>query len=173
MATVQTVNQILRVDHAGECGAIRIYRSQIAVARILHPECIPDLSRMLEHELRHFRTFDSLLKTRGVRSCYALPLWMVGGFILGSVTAILGKRAIWVCTAAVENTVNEHLDHQIAVLSSTDPEALAAVESIRCDEKEHEDHAIKNGGEGRGLYRVLRWMVKAATGVAIWLSTKL
>lgn len=170
---VQTIDQILRVDHAGECGAIRIYRSQIAVARILHPDCVPDLSRMLEHELRHFRTFDSLLKARGIRSCYALPLWMVGGWMLGSFTALLGKKAIWVCTAAIENTVNQHLDHQVEVLSRSDPEALAAVESIRRDEEEHEDHAVKNGGEGRGLYRVLRWLVKGATGLAIWLSTKL
>jgi 3-demethoxyubiquinol 3-hydroxylase len=173
MATVQSVDQILRVDHAGECGAIRIYRSQIAVARWLHPECVEDLSRMLEHELRHFRTFDSLLKGRGIRPCYALPLWMIGGWMLGSFTAILGRRAIWVCTAAIENTVNQHLDHQVAALSTTDPEALAAVESIRRDEEEHEDHALKHGGEGRGLYRALRVLVKGATGLAIWLSTKL
>ena len=93
--------------------------------------------------------------------------------MLGSFTAILGKRAIWVCTAAIENTVNQHLDHQVATLSTTDPEALAAVESIRRDEEEHEDHALKHGGEGRGLYRALRVLVKGATGLAIWLSTKL
>jgi ubiquinone biosynthesis monooxygenase Coq7 len=173
MATVQTVDQILRVDHAGECGAIRIYRSQIAVARILHPDCVNDLGEMLEHELRHFQTFDSLLKRRGIRPCHALPLWMIGGWMLGSLTAVLGKRAIWVCTAAIENTVNQHLDHQVAVLSATDPEALTAVQSIRRDEEEHESHAVRNGGEGQGLYRVLRWVVKGATGLAIWLSTKL
>lgn len=173
MAVVQTVDQILRVDHAGECGAINIYRSQIAVARLLHPDVVDDLGRMLEHELRHFQTFDSLLKTRGVRPCYALPLWMVGGWLLGASTALLGKKAIWVCTAAIENTVNQHLDHQVAVLSTSDAEALAAVESIRRDEEEHEDHAVKHGGEGRGLYRVLRWFVKGATALAIWLSTKL
>jgi 3-demethoxyubiquinol 3-hydroxylase len=173
VATVHTVDQILRVDHAGECGAIRIYRSQIAIARFLHPECVSDLGRMLEHELCHFRTFDLLLKSRGIRSCYALPLWMIGGSVLGCFTALLGKRAIWVCTAAIENTVNQHLDHQVALLSTIDPEALAAVESIRRDEAEHEDHAVKNGGAARGLYRPLRWLVKGATGLAIWLSTKL
>jgi ubiquinone biosynthesis monooxygenase Coq7 len=169
----QTVDQILRVDHAGECGAIRIYRSQIAVARILHPDCVADLSRMLDHELRHFQTFDSLLKARGIRSCHALPLWMIGGALLGTFTALMGKKAIWVCTAAIENTVNEHLDHQVAVLAATDSEALAAVESIRRDEQEHEDHAVRHGGESRGLYRVLRWLVKGATSTAIWMSTKL
>jgi ubiquinone biosynthesis monooxygenase Coq7 len=173
MTCAQTVDQILRVDHAGECGAIRIYRSQIAVAQILHPECVPELRRMLEHELRHFETFDSMLRARGIRSCYALPLWMIGGWMLGAFTALLGKKAIWVCTAAIENTVNQHLDHQVEVLSRSDPEALAAVESIRRDEEEHEGHALNNGGEGRGLYRVLRLLVKGSTGLAIWLSTKL
>jgi 3-demethoxyubiquinol 3-hydroxylase len=173
MPTVQSVEQILRVDHAGECGAIRIYRSQIAVARVLHPECVAALAEMLEHELRHFRTFDSLLKARKIRPCYALPFWMVGGWLLGSITSLLGQRAIWVCTAAIENTVNQHLDHQVAVLAAHDPEALAAVESIRRDEEQHEDHAVRHGGEGRGLYRVLRWIVKGATSLEIWMSTKL
>ena len=128
---------------------------------------------MLEHELTHFQTFDTLLKARRVRPCYALPFWMIGGWILGTVTALLGERAIWVCTAAIENTVNHHLDHQVAALTGADPEALAAVQSIRRDEEGHEDYAIGNGGEGRGLYRGLRWVVKGATSFAIWLSTKL
>ncbi len=173
MTAIQTVEQILRVDHAGECGAIRIYRSQIAVARFLHPNCVGALAEMLEHELRHFRTFDNLLRARKIRPCHALPLWMVGGWMLGSITSLLGERAIWVCTAAIENTVNEHLDHQVAVLARSDPEALVAVESIRRDEEQHEDHAVRHGGEGRGFYRVLRWIVKGATSLAIWLSTKL
>ena len=173
MTVVQTVEQILRVDHAGECGAIRIYRSQLAVARILHPQCVGALSHMLEHELRHFRTFDDLLRQRKIRPCYALPLWMAGGWLLGLATSLMGEKAIWVCTAAIENTVNQHLDHQVAVLSASDAEAFAAVQSIRRDEEEHEDHAVRNGGEGKGLYRVLRWVVKGATSLAIWLSTKL
>lgn len=173
MSTAQTVDQILRVDHAGECGAIRIYRSQIAIARILHPSCVQALEQMLEHELTHFRTFDGLLKARKVRPCHALPLWMAGGWMLGTITALFGERAIWVCTAAIENTVNDHLEHQVAVLRIQDPEALAAVESIRRDEQEHEQHAVAHGGESKGLYRVLRWIVKGATSFAIWLSTKL
>jgi ubiquinone biosynthesis monooxygenase Coq7 len=98
---------------------------------------------------------------------------MVGGWILGTVTSLLGERAIWVCTAAIESTVNQHLDHQVAVLANSDPEALAAVESIRRDEEQHENYAVENGGEAPGLYRALRWIVKGATSLAIWLSTKL
>jgi ubiquinone biosynthesis monooxygenase Coq7 len=173
MATVQSVEQILRVDHAGECGAIRIYRSQIAIARHLHPQCVNQLTTMLDHELRHFQVFDTLIKTRRIRPCHALPLWMAGGWMLGSLTSLLGERAIWVCTAAIESTVNLHLEHQVAILAASDPEALAAVESIRRDEEEHEENAVRNGGSGRGMYRLLRWIVKGATSSAIWLSTKL
>ena len=122
MRAAQPVDQILRVDHAGESGAIRIYPSQLAIARVLHPGSVQALDRMLEHEIAHFKTFDGLLKVRKVRPC---------------------------------------------------PEALAAVESIRRDEKEHEEHAVAHGGNGKGLYRVLRWIVKGATSFAIWLSTKL
>jgi ubiquinone biosynthesis monooxygenase Coq7 len=161
------------VDHAGERGAICIYKSQIAVSRIFHPTCVDALVAMLAHEQRHFATFEDLLKARGIRHCHALTFWAFGGWALGSFTALLGQRAIWTCTAAIENTVNGHLEHQVEVLRISDPEVLAAVESIRRDEKEHEDHAVQNGGDGRGLFGLLHWLVRGVTSFAIWLSTKL
>jgi 3-demethoxyubiquinol 3-hydroxylase len=173
MPEVRSVAQIVRVDHAGECGAIAIYKSQIAVSRWLHPSCVEQLLEMLGHEQRHFQTFDTILKARGIRHCYALPFWSLGGWLLGTFTALIGQRAIWVCTAAIENTVNAHLEHQVEVLTREDVEVLAAVESIRRDEEAHEEHAVANGGEARGLYRVLRWIIRGATSFAIWLSTKL
>lgn len=170
---VGSVGQILRVDHAGECGAINIYRSQIFISRLFHPQCVPALEEMLSHERRHFATFDAMLKARGLRHCYGLPFWKAGGLTLGTVTALFGERAIWVCTAAIEHTVNEHLEHQVEFLSKSDPEALAAVQSIRRDEEAHEDHALEHGGRSGGLYRVLHFFVRGATSFAIWLSTKL
>jgi ubiquinone biosynthesis monooxygenase Coq7 len=173
MTKIGTVDQILRVDHAGERGAICIYRAQISVARILHPQCVPALTEMLAHERRHFQTFDALIRTRGIRHCYALSFWAVGGLILGTITALIGQRAIWVCTSAIENTVNDHLRHQLALLAEIDPEALAAVQSIRRDEEAHEGHAVAQGGRSGGLYRVLHIFVSGTTSFAIWLSTKL
>lgn len=168
----EDVARILRVDHAGERGAISIYQAQLLIARSLHVDCVAALTEMLAHERRHFQTFDSLLKSRGIRHCYALTFWAIGGACLGMITALLGKRAIWVCTAAIENTVNEHLVHQTAFLAD-DPEALAAVRSIQRDEQAHELHAVDHGGTGGGLYTLLRAVVMAATSFAIWLSTKL
>jgi ubiquinone biosynthesis monooxygenase Coq7 len=173
MAHVGSVNQMLRVDHAGERGAISIYTAQIFVSRLLHRECVPALQEMLVHERRHFQTFQSLLDARGVRHCYALTFWAVGGLLLGTLTALMGERAIWVCTSAIENTVNEHLEHQVRFLAESDVEALVAVESIRRDELAHEIHAIEHGGRSNGLYRILHDLVRGVTSFAIWLSTKL
>jgi 3-demethoxyubiquinol 3-hydroxylase len=173
MTAVGSVNQILRVDHAGERGAINIYRAQLFVSRALGRSCVPALEEMLAHERRHHEVFESLLAARGVRHCYAITFWAIGGMTLGTVTALLGERAIWVCTSAIESTVNEHLEHQVEFLAKADAEALAAVESIRRDEQAHEEHAGDNGGKSGGLYRVLHSTVRGVTSFAIWLSTKL
>jgi len=93
--------------------------------------------------------------------------------VLGLCTALCGPRAIWVCTAAIENTVNAHLEHQVAFLRGADDEVLSAVESIRKDEESHEAHAAAHGGRATGPYVVLRWLIVGATSLAIWLSTKL
>lgn len=168
-----SVDQILRVNHAGERGAICIYRGQIAVSRVLHPQCVSPLMEMLSHEREHFSRFDSILGARGLRRCHALVFWAMGGWILGVTTALMGPKAIWACTTAIESTVNQHLEHQVAFLEKHDPEVLAAVESIRADEEAHERHARQSGGEAGGIYRALRLFIVGATSFAIWLSTKL
>ena len=173
MAHLNSTAQLLRVDHAGERGAICIYRGQIAVARLLHKPLVDPLEEMLSHELRHFSTFDAILKHRDIRSCHALALWALGGWVIGITTALMGERAVWVCTAAIENTVNEHLEHQVDFLGQADLEVFAAVQSIRRDEEAHENHALEHGGHGGGLYAILRWTIRGATSLAIWLSTKL
>jgi ubiquinone biosynthesis monooxygenase Coq7 len=173
MTQIGSADQILRVNHAGERGAICIYRGQLLVSRILHPSCVEPLADMLSHEQRHFLVFDTILKARGLRHCHALFFWATGGWLLGISTAMLGKRAIWACTAAIESTVNGHLEHQLEFLGPRDPEVLAAVESIRVDEQAHEHHARESGGDAGGVYIVLRFAIKGATSLAIWLSTRL
>src|ERR1700733_7014282 len=102
MKQIRSVAHVLRVNHAGERGAICIYRGQIAVSRLFYPGCVDALTEMLGHERTHFNTFDEILLTRGIRSCRALAFWAVGGWVLGIVTALFGPKAIWVCTAAIE-----------------------------------------------------------------------
>jgi 3-demethoxyubiquinol 3-hydroxylase len=174
MSNIGSVEQLLRVNHAGECGAIWIYRSQIAIAGLFHPGCVAELQSMLAHERVHFARFDAVLKNRGIRHCHALVFWACGGWLLGIVTALMGPKAIWSCTPAIETRVNLHLEHQIAFLEQRDDEILKVVRSIQADEKAHEQHARGKGGDADGVvYRGLRVCIVSATSFAIWLSTQL
>lgn len=167
------VERILRVDHAGECGAVCIYTAQIRLAQYLWPQCVPALREMLGHEQTHLLIFAAALQQRGARNCYALPLWRLGGSVLGLVTALLGPKAIWACTAAVEHTVNHHLQEQLVFLQQHDNAALQAVQAIVADEQAHLEHAFNNGGHALGTNRLIWALVSNCTTLAIWLSRRL
>ena len=173
MSIQQEIERILRVDHAGERGAISIYTTQIAIAKRLWPSCVPALEEMLGHEKSHYQIFAAELERRKVRTCYALPLWSAGGAVLGAITGLLGPRAIWSCTAAVETTVYKHLEEQISFLEKHDEDALQAVRAIEADEKLHLDHALASGGAPVRTNRVIWAVVSSCTFVAIWLSHRL
>ena len=117
----RTVAQILRVNYAGEYGAIRIYGAQIFVAKRLHPAVVPFLVETVAHERRHAAKFRELMWPRGTRPCYAIPLWGLGGTALGLLTGLLGVNAIMICTEAVERTVHAHPNAQLAWLKDRDP----------------------------------------------------
>ena len=166
------VERILRVDHAGELGAINIYRKQLFVARYFYKDIVPVLEEMLSHEMGHFEIFDSLLKKRGIRHCYALKFWAFGGAVLGLFTAFLGRNAIWVCTNSIEKTVLHHLEWQLEFLSRNDAEAYDAVHSIKAEEEEHKELG-ENNGVNSFVYKPIFYLVRKSTELAIWLSTKL
>ncbi|WP_440905667.1 demethoxyubiquinone hydroxylase family protein [Catenovulum sp. SX2] len=166
------VQRILRVDHAGELGAINIYTAQLFLAKYFYHDIVAELQDMLLHEKQHFNTFDSLLKSRGLRSCYALRLWAIGGFLLGLFTALLGRNAIWICTNAVETTVLHHLESQLDLLKFIDKEAYAAVLSIKTDEENHQSTAVNNASNSCFAWPI-NILVGNTTKFAIWLSTKL
>jgi ubiquinone biosynthesis monooxygenase Coq7 len=166
------VERILRVDHAGEFGAINIYRAQLALARRFYRDIAPKLEEMLAHEREHFQRFDSILKARRIRSCYALYIWAAGGAIVGFITGLLGRNAIWVCTESIESTVLHHLEWQLSFLSVHDAEVHAAVQSIQGDEEAHRDFGQTHGVRSP-IYAPVFWVVRRSTEIAIWLSTKL
>ena len=169
---MKEVERIIRVDHAGERGAISIYKSQKFFAKFLYKDLVPELDEMLNHEQAHFETFDVWLKERNIRSCYALILWSIGGKVLGTCTALLGRNAIWACTESVETTVLEHLDWQLEYLKLNDNSAYVAVHSIKQDEEEHRDIA-KAQRKPSILDKPINFIVRGSTKFAIWLSTKL
>lgn len=162
------LRDILRVDHAGETGAIRIYRAQIALARWRAPDLLPMLEVALTDEVGHRDRFAAAMRERGITPCNMLPLWWTGGAILGAGSALLGRDAILTCTEAVERTVHRHMNDQIAWLAARDAMLAATLATIRDQEVEHLDRAIN--AEGRRP-RWLDALVAGATELFVWLST--
>ncbi len=166
-----TVVRIVRVNHAGEYGAIRIYRAQIWVARRLFPDIAADLDEMLQHEIRHCAVFSAAMPARKSRPCRLIGLWSTGGAILGFVTAFLGRQGVWTCTAAVEAAVHRHLDDQIGFLVNRDRELHDAILDIRVEELSHLSHAEAHLAAPALHHRALRGLVSFLTDLMIWLST--
>ena len=166
-----TIARIVRVNHAGEYGAIRIYSAQIAIATRLYPDIAPALAEMLEHEKRHCRLFSDAMPARRSRPCRIMSLWSWGGTLLGALTALMGRQAIWICTAAVEAAVHRHLDDQLYFLEHRDPELRDIILSIHAEELAHLHHAeqriVITNRASRELHRLISW----ATDAVIWLST--
>jgi 3-demethoxyubiquinol 3-hydroxylase len=117
-----TIARIVKVNHAGEFGAIRIYSAQLMVSRWFWPDCHPALSEMLRHERNHCAIFRAAMPFRKSRPCRVMQFWSYGGWLLGFLTACLGRNGIWACTAAVEAAVHRHLDDQLHFLQNRDAE---------------------------------------------------
>jgi 3-demethoxyubiquinol 3-hydroxylase len=164
--------RILKVNHAGEHGAIHIYAGQITVARLTAPSLIPELREFKAHEERHRRIFASELQRRGRPRCKSYWLCAAGGLLLGLITGLLGKRAIAATTVAVERVVLRHLEHQLAVLGK-DVAAKKAVLSILAEEQEHHDRASHASESGSFWSTVLTPVVSASTESVIWLGMRL
>ena len=166
-----TISRIVKVNHAGEYGAIRIYSAQVGVASWRYPDVVPALSEMLSHEKKHCAAFFGAMPERRSRPCRIMSLWSSGGWLLGFATALLGRQAIWVCTAAVEAAVHRHLDDQLAFLAGRDAELHRIIADIREEELSHLHHAEAQIVSSAPGYRVLRGLISHVTDTLIWLST--
>jgi ubiquinone biosynthesis monooxygenase Coq7 len=166
-----TIKRIVRVNHAGEYGAIRIYSAQIAIAKRLWPDVVPALEQMLADEVRHCDKFYAAMPARQSRPCRVMQFWSFGGWLLGTITALMGRNTIWVCTAAVEEAVHRHLDDQMHYLQARDAELYGVIESIRVEELAHLNHAEAELKSGQAKFPLLRRFIAAVTDALIWLST--
>jgi len=163
------IARMIRVDHAGEYGAKRIYAGQLAV--LGRSRKAAEIRRMAEQEERHLAAFDKLVRERRVRPTALSPLWHVAGFALGAATALLGERAAMACTVAVEEVIDEHYRRQIEALGDAEPALKSALEEFRANEIEHRDRALAEGGDiGPSP---LTAVIKAGSRMAIWLSTRI
>lgn len=166
----EMIARILRVDHAGEHGAVRIYEGQLAVLGNTPAGAV--IRRMAEQEQKHLQAFDKLLPENRVRPTALSPLWHVAGFALGAATAMMGEKAAMACTVAVEEVIDEHYAAQSAQLGAEEPALKAVIDEFRQDEIAHRDEGIAHGAEDAPGYEVLRAAIKTGSRLAIWLSTR-
>ncbi len=168
----ERIARMIRVDHAGEFGAKRIYDGQLAVLGKVTPG-VEAIRRMAEQERRHLAAFERLIVERRVRPTLFHPLWHVAGYALGAATALLGEKAAMACTVAVEEVIDEHYARQAASLGPEEAALRARVEEFRADELEHRKTGLAFGAETAPAYPLLRRAIKAGSRLAIWLSTRL
>lgn len=169
------LDEMIRVDHAGEYGAVQIYRGQKAVFSRIEGKAHAAklISEMEAGEQEHLRTFDRLIGERRVRPTLMAPVWRVAGFGLGAVTALLGEQAAYACTEAVEEVIEEHYGQQLDELDGVDNELHDVVERFRADEVGHKETAIDQGARNAPGYPVLSAVIKFGCRAAIRISEKI
>lgn len=165
--------RLIKVDHAGEHGAVNIYRAQALVCRLTVPDFVPLLREFQGHEEGHRARFGAYLERSGVRRCRSYHFCGLGGYALGFLTGLFGRSAVAATTVAVESVVLRHLELQLRQLESLDPAAHAAVAAIVDEEREHHDRASLEPLQGRFWPRILMPVVRGATELVIWLGLKL
>ena len=166
--------EILRVDHAGEYGAVHIYRAQRAVfeGRQGKASIAADMAEMQGQEAKHLARFEALLNAERVRPTVLIPAWRLAGIALGTGTALMGEKAAHACTEAVEAVIEKHYAEQIVELSDSDPALAAELTIFRDEELAHHDHAIEHGSREAPAYRLLSAVIKAGCKVAIKVSER-
>jgi ubiquinone biosynthesis monooxygenase Coq7 len=164
------VARMIRVDHAGEYGAKRIYQGQLAV--LGHTDKAETIRHMQAQEQVHLDTFAAMIARRRVRPTALLPFWHLAGFALGAATAVLGTRAAMACTVAVEEAIDEHYRAQVETLGDSEPELRETIETFRAEELEHRDIGLANEAELAPAYRLLSAAIKAGCKVAIAVSER-
>ena len=168
------IEEFIRVDHAGERGAIKIYEGQLlALNTIIKDENLKKtIEEMKTHEEEHCDFFENEIKKRKIKPTKFLPLWDIMGVTLGFGSAILGKKAAMLCTASVEEVIDEHYQNQINQLGSDEKNLKKKIIKFREDELHHKDIAYEKGATKKGLYSIMDKIIKTGSKLAINISEK-
>ena len=175
MVSKNRVEEFIRVDHAGERGAIKIYEGQLlALNTIVKNE---DLKKKIEemkvHELEHCQYFENEINKRNIKPTKFLPLWDLLGIGLGFGSTLLGKKAAMLCTASVEEVIDEHYKSQIDQIEMDEKDLKEKIIKFRQDELDHKDIAYEEGATKKGLYSIMDKVIKTGSKVAIKISEKI
>ena len=171
----KTLEEIIRVDHAGERGAIKIYEGQLlALKTIKQDQILRDkIEKMKEHEQEHLNYFEKEIQKRNIKPTQLLPLWDIMGVALGFGTAMLGEKAAMLCTASVEEVIDGHYKDQTFKLGKDEKKLKDKIMKFREDELHHKDIAYDNGATKKGLFGLLDKVIKTSSRIAITISEKI
>ena len=171
----KTLEEIIRVDHAGERGAAKIYEGQLlALKTIKQDETLKDkIEKMKEQEKEHLEYFEKEIQKRKIKPTSLLPLWDIMGVALGFSSALLGKKATLLCTASVEKVIDEHYQNQLKKLGSDEKDLKKKIEEFKKDEINHKNIAYKAGATNKGLYSIMDKVIRTGSRIAITISEKI
>ena len=169
------VEEFIRVDHAGERGAIKIYEGQLLALNtfVKDEDLKKKIEDMKDHEKEHCEFFENEIKKRNIKPTKFLPLWDLLGVGLGFGSTILGKKAAMLCTASVEEVIDKHYQSQIDQLQDDEKKLREKIKKFRADELEHKDIAYEHGATKKGLYSVMDKIIKTGSKIAINISEKI
>ena len=169
------VEEFIRVDHAGERGAVKIYEGQLlALNTIVKDESLKKtIEDMKIHEIEHCQFFEKEIKKRNIRPTKFLPLWDLLGVGLGFGSTLLGKKAAMLCTASVEEVIDEHYLDQINQLGPEEKELKKKITKFREDELHHKNIAYEEGASKKGIYSLMDKVIKTGSKIAINISEKI
>ena len=172
--TPQDIAEMLRVDHAGEYGAVAIYRGQQAVFRRspATQDMAAQIAQMEAEEQKHLTAFDEMLVERNVRPTALAPIWKAAGYGLGVVTALMGEKAAHACTEAVETVIEQHYAEQIEATRESEPGLSAIFTEFREDELHHKDIAVEGGAKEAPAYGLLSRVITAGCKAAIEITRR-
>ena len=171
----KTLEEIIRVDHAGERGAIKIYEGQLlALKTIKQDNTLRDkIEEMKEHEKEHLEYFEKEIQKRKIKPTYLLQLWDVMCVTLGFGTVLLGKKAAMLCTASVEEVIEDHYENQLKKLCNYEINLKNKIEKFKGDEVNHKNIAYEAGATNKGLYSIMNKVIKTGSRIAITISEKI
>ena len=173
--TNSRVEEFIRVDHAGERGAVKIYEGQLLALNTIvkNDDLKKTIEDMKEHEVEHCQFFEKEIKKRNIKPTKFLPLWDLLGVGLGFGSTILGKKAAMLCTASVEEVIDKHYLDQINQLGAEEKELKKKITKFREDELHHKDIAYEEGASKKGLYSIMDKIIKTGSKIAINISEKI
>jgi len=169
------LEEIIRVDHAGERGAIKIYEGQLlALKTIKQDETLKEkIEEMKEQEKEHLEYFEKEIQKRKIKPTYLLPLWDVMSVALGFGSALLGKKATMLCTASVEEVIDQHYKNQLIKLGNDEKDLKKKIEKFKEDEVHHKNTAYELGASNKGIYSIMDKLIRTGSRIAITISEKI